>query len=126
MEIWTDGTIRPQEALAQAAHILVEHLNLIGSISVEEPPLEIGSASIRKSLPSEWHNRPIDDLDLSVRVYNALKRTGISTVGELLEMMERSGGDLTGLRNFGDKSMAELKDKLRARGLLAQEEANEV
>jgi DNA-directed RNA polymerase subunit alpha len=126
MEIWTDGTIRPQEALAQAAHILVEHLNLIGSISVEEPPLEISPASTRKSLPSEWQSKPIEDLDLSVRVYNALKRTGISTVGELLEMMERSGGDLTGLRNFGEKSMAELKDKLRARGLLAQEEANEV
>jgi DNA-directed RNA polymerase subunit alpha len=126
MEIWTDGTIRPQEALAQAAHILVDHLNLICGISVEEPLPEIGPASVRKSLPTEWHNRPIDDLDLSVRVYNALKRTGISTVGELLEMMEKSGGDLTGLRNFGEKSMAELKDKLRARGLLPQEEANEV
>jgi DNA-directed RNA polymerase subunit alpha len=126
MEIWTDGTIRPQEALAQAAHILVEHLNLIGSISIEEPLPEIGTISIRKGLPSEWQNRPIDDLDLSVRVYNALKRTGISTVGELLEMMERSGGDLTNLRNFGDKSMTELREKLRARGLLPQEEANEV
>jgi DNA-directed RNA polymerase subunit alpha len=116
----------PQEALAQAAHILVEHLNLIGSISIEEPLPEIGTISIRKGLPSEWQNRPIDDLDLSVRVYNALKRTGISTVGELLEMMERSGGDLTNLRNFGDKSMTELREKLRARGLLPQEEANEV
>jgi DNA-directed RNA polymerase subunit alpha len=126
LEIWTDGTIRPQEALSQAAHILVEHLNLIGSISTEEPPLEIGSASIRRSLPGDWQSKPIEDLDLSVRVYNALKRTGISTVGELLNMMERSGGDLTNLRNFGDKSMAELKDKLRARGLLPQEETSEV
>jgi DNA-directed RNA polymerase subunit alpha len=126
MEIWTDGTIRPQEALAQAAHILVEHLNLIGSISIEEPLPEIGTIGIRKGLPSEWQSRPIEDLDLSVRVYNALKRTGISTVGELLEMMERSGGDLTNLRNFGEKSMTELREKLRARGLLPQEEANEV
>jgi DNA-directed RNA polymerase subunit alpha len=126
MEIWTDGTIRPQEALAQAAHILVEHLNLIGSISIEEPLPEIGTIGIRKGLPSEWQSKPIEDLDLSVRVYNALKRTGISTVGELLEMMERSGGDLTNLRNFGEKSMTELREKLRARGLLPQEEANEV
>ncbi len=126
MEIWTDGTIRPQEALAQAAHILVEHLNLIGSISIEEPLPEIGTIDIRKGLPSEWQSKPIEDLDLSVRVYNALKRTGISTVGELLEMMERSGGDLTNLRNFGEKSMTELREKLRARGLLPQEEANEV
>jgi DNA-directed RNA polymerase subunit alpha len=126
MEIWTDGTIRPQEALAQAAHILVEHLNLIGSISIEEPLPEIGTIGIRKGLPSEWQSKPIEDLDLSVRVYNALKRTGISTVGELLEMMERSGGDLTNLRNFGEKSMTELREKLRARGLLPQEEASEV
>ncbi len=120
MEIWTDGTIRPQDALSQAASILVQHLRLIAGVSLEEPMLE--GESDNKGIPSEWSERPIEELDLSVRVYNSLKRTGISTVGELLEMMERSGGNLTNLRNFGEKSMAELKEKLRARGLLPQEE----
>lgn len=123
MEIWTDGTIRPQDALSQAAAILVQHLRLIAGVSLEEPMLE--GESDNKGIPSEWSERPIEELDLSVRVYNSLKRTGISTVGELLEMMERSGGNLTNLRNFGEKSMAELKEKLRARGLLPQEEKTE-
>ncbi|MFN4294514.1 MAG: DNA-directed RNA polymerase subunit alpha [Thermoflexales bacterium] len=123
MEIWTDGTIRPQDALSQAAAILVQHLRLIAGVSLEEPMLE--GESDNKGIPSEWSERPIEELDLSVRVYNSLKRTGISTVGQLLEMMERSGGNLTNLRNFGEKSMAELKEKLRARGLLPQEEKTE-
>lgn len=123
MEIWTDGTIRPQDALSQAAAILVQHLRLIAGVSLEEPMLEVESDN--RGVPSEWSGKPIEELDLSVRVYNSLKRTGISTVGELLEMMERSGGNLTNLRNFGEKSMAELKEKLRARGLLPQEEKTE-
>ncbi|MFC1463992.1 MAG: DNA-directed RNA polymerase subunit alpha [Candidatus Brachytrichaceae bacterium NZ_4S206] len=123
MEIWTDGTIRPQDALSQAAAILVQHLRLIAGVSLEEVMLE--GESDNKGIPSEWSDKPIEELELSVRVYNSLKRTGISTVGELLEMMERSGGNLTNLRNFGEKSMAELKEKLRARGLLPQEEKTE-
>jgi DNA-directed RNA polymerase subunit alpha len=123
MEIWTDGTMRPQDALSQAAAILVQHLRLIAGVSLEEVMLE--SESDGKGIPSEWSDKPIEDLELSVRVYNSLKRTGISTVGELLEMMEKSGGNLTNLRNFGEKSMAELKEKLRARGLLPQEKAEE-
>jgi DNA-directed RNA polymerase subunit alpha len=123
MEIWTDGTMRPQDALSQAAAILVQHLRLIAGVSLEEVMLE--GESDGKGIPSEWSDKPIEDLELSVRVYNSLKRTGISTVGELLEMMEKSGGNLTNLRNFGEKSMAELKEKLRARGLLPQEEKAE-
>ena len=57
-----------------------------------------------------------------MRVYNALKRTGISTIGELLDLMNKSGGNLTNLRNFGDKSMQELREKLAARGLIPAEE----
>ncbi len=67
-------------------------------------------------------DKPIEDLELSVRVYNSLKRTGISTIGDLLDMMEKNGGNLMNLRNFGEKSMTELKEKLRARGLLPQDE----
>lgn len=67
-------------------------------------------------------DKPIEDLELSVRVYNSLKRTGISTIGDLLDMMEKNGGNLMSLRNFGEKSMTELKEKLRGRGLLPPEQ----
>ena len=73
-------------------------------------------------IPPEIAAKPIDELELSVRVYNALKRTGISTIGELLDLMNKSGGNLTNLRNFGDKSMQELREKLAARGLIPAEE----
>ncbi len=120
LEIWTDGTERPQEALAQAANILVQYLLTIAGVSIED------AAPVAKAdtlgIPPEIAAKPIDELELSVRVYNALKRTGISTIGELLDLMNKSGGNLTNLRNFGDKSMQELREKLAARGLIPAEE----
>jgi DNA-directed RNA polymerase subunit alpha len=119
LEIWTDGTMRPQDALRQAALILVQHLQLIAGVSLDEMLPEGGSES--KGIPAELSGKPIEELELSVRVYNALKRTGISTIGDLLDMIEKNGGTLTNLRNFGEKSMAELKEKLRGRGLWPRE-----
>ena len=118
-EIWTDGTVRPQDALSDAAKILVQHLSLIAGVSIEE--VLQGGEIDSKGIPPEVSDKPIEDLELSVRVYNSLKRTGISTIGDLLDMMEKSGGNLMSLRNFGEKSMTELKDKLRGRGLLPME-----
>jgi DNA-directed RNA polymerase subunit alpha len=120
MEIWTDGTTRPQDALSQAAAVLVQHLRLIAGVSLDEVMLEGDGDG--KGIPSEWSDKPIEDLELSVRVYNSLKRTGISSIGDLLDMMEKNGGNLMNLRNFGEKSMTELKEKLRARGLMPQDE----
>ncbi|MBX7214390.1 MAG: DNA-directed RNA polymerase subunit alpha [Thermoflexales bacterium] len=120
MEIWTDGTLRPQDALAQSANLLVQYLLTIAGVSIEEAaPVR---AQDTHGVAPEIAAKPIDDLELSVRVYNALKRTGISTIGELLELMNKSGGNLTNLRNFGDKSMQELREKLAARGLIRPEE----
>lgn len=121
IEIWTDGTMRPQDALSQAATTLVQHLRLIaGAGTLEDVMLDGDGES--KGIPSEWGDKPIEDLELSVRVYNSLKRTGISSIGDLLEMMEKNGGNLMNLRNFGEKSMTELKEKLRSRGLLPQDD----
>ena len=121
IEIWTDGTMRPQDALSQSATTLVQHLRLIaGAGSLDEVMLEGESES--KGIPSEWGDKPIEELELSVRVYNSLKRTGIGTIGDLLDMMEKNGGNLMNLRNFGEKSMTELKEKLRGRGLLPQDD----
>jgi DNA-directed RNA polymerase subunit alpha len=125
MEIWTDGTVRPQDALSEAAKILVQHLSLIAGVSIEEM-LPGGDNEKGGGIPPEISDKPIEDLELSVRVYNSLKRTGISTIGDLLDMMEKNGGNLMSLRNFGEKSMTELKDKLRSRGLLPQGDDEDV
>jgi len=116
MEIWTDGTIEPQEALREAARILIEQLSPLAGVEVapEEEEVEEG-------IPPHVYEMPIEELDLSVRVYNCLKRTGITKVGEVLEKLAKGDDEMLNIRNFGAKSLAELKEKLRIRGLLPAE-----
>jgi len=121
MEIWTDGTIQPLEALREAANILAKHLSLVAGI--EEAVLE--EEVEEEGIPAHLYEMLIEDLDLSVRVYNCLKRTGINSVGEVLERLEKGDEEMTSIRNFGPKSLKELKEKLRARGLLLIEEKSE-
>ncbi len=121
MEIWTDGTIRPEEALAQAAQIMVQYLRPVAGIS-EETFLPIEEEEEEESIPNEVYDTPIEHLDLSVRVFNSLKRTGITRVGEMLEMLERGEETMLAIRNFGEKSLEELKRQLRAKGYLEDEE----
>jgi len=119
MEIWTDGTISPERALSSAALILIEHLRLIGGISYEAanlaPTLQEAPAL---RLSTEMADTPIEALDLSVRVYNSLKRTGIATVGDVLELLRKGEDAFTSIRNFGEKSMEELRQKMREKGFL--------
>jgi len=121
VEIWTDGTLRPQEALSRAARILVQHFQLISGVSeevrLEEAPLAASTIS------QEIYEIPIEQLDLSVRVFNSLKRTGITNVGEVLEMLNRGEEAMLTIRNFGQKSLAELREKLVAKNLLKEEAA---
>jgi DNA-directed RNA polymerase subunit alpha len=116
MEIWTDGTMRPQEALSQAARILMQHFSLVAGVTEEIRMEEIAQAAA--SIPQEIYETPIEQLDLSVRVFNSLKRTGITNVGEVLEMLSRGEEAMLTIRNFGAKSLAELRDKLISKGLL--------
>jgi len=79
------------------------------------------SAAIREELPrlgGEIYDTPIENLDLSVRVFNSLKRTGITTVGEVLDMLEKGPDAMLSIRNFGEKSLDELKERLREKGYL--------
>ncbi|MBC7225619.1 MAG: DNA-directed RNA polymerase subunit alpha [Thermoflexales bacterium] len=115
MEIWTDGRIGPLEALKEAARILVTHFRLIAGIT-EEPEL-VGEEE--RGIPARVYEIPIETLGLTARVYNALKRAGISRVGEVLEVLSRGDEAVRTIRNFGDKSMAELMEKLGAAGYLA-------
>jgi DNA-directed RNA polymerase subunit alpha len=88
MDVWTDGRIAPLDALKESARILVTHLRLIAGAELEEE-LEFDTTAQRESIPHQAYATPIEDLGLGVRVYNALKRTGISNVGEVLEMLAR-------------------------------------
>jgi len=122
LEVWTDGTIRPQEALGQTAQLLIKHLSLFAGVESVVMEQE-GEAALEEGIPSKVYDIPIEDLDLSVRVYNCLKRTGVTKVGEVLEKMEKGPDEMLAIRNFGTKSLDELRLKLIAKGFLAPEEA---
>jgi DNA-directed RNA polymerase subunit alpha len=113
LEIWTDGTIAPLEAVREAADALVTHFFLFSNLNrTTEPGLERPSLSVSP----EVYQTPIERLDLSPRTLNCLKRAHITKVGEVLEM---SDDDLLKIRNFGDKSLEELRQKLAERGITA-------
>jgi DNA-directed RNA polymerase subunit alpha len=123
LEIWTDGTIRPEEAMSQAAEILMKHLIIIAGVSEESlmPPVEVEVTPDPNALPPETYETPIETLDLSVRVFNSLKRTGITSVGEVLEMLDRGPDAMLAIRNFGEKSLDELVTRLKEKNYLPQE-----
>lgn len=116
LEIWTDGTIRPGEALVQSANILLQHFMPLAQFS----PAEGGDQAIeeRAGGSSELYEVPIEDLDLAMRAYNCLKRAGISNVGEIRERLDREPAEMLAIRNFGQKSLVELVDKMIAKGFL--------
>ncbi len=116
LDIETDGTIAPEDALAKAAEILVRQFALfanIGSAAVVAAPA-VGSPQI----PANMLEMPIEELDLPMRAYNSLKRNNIVKVGQLLQL---SDDDLLRMRNFGKKSLDEMKERLRMRGFLIPE-----
>ena len=123
LEIWTDGTIRPEEAMSQAAEILMKHLIIIAGVSEESlmPPVEVVVEPDPNALPPETYETPIETLDLSVRVFNSLKRTGITNVGEVLEMLDRGPDAMLAIRNFGEKSLDELVERLKEKNYLPEE-----
>lgn len=116
LEIWTDGTIKPEDALSEAARLLVQHLSLIAGVeTVAIEPKEKADEGI----PVQVYDVPIEDLELSVRAYNCLKRAGIVKVGEVIERLERGPEELLSIRNFGQKSLDELMAQLDAKGYLS-------
>jgi len=115
LEIWTDGAIEPEEALSEAAKLLLQHLSLIAGVEATSiVPDEITDESI----PAHIFDVPIEDLELSVRAYNCLKRAGIVKVGEVIQRLEKGTEGLLSIRNFGQKSLDELMDQLQAKGFL--------
>jgi len=126
IEIWTDGTIKPEEALSSSAQILMAHLRDIGGVT-EESLMVAATEEEEPRLTSEIYETPIENLDLTVRVFNSLKRTGITSVGEVIDMLDKGEEAMLSIRNFGEKSLDELKERLREKGYLDEgsEEAAE-
>jgi DNA-directed RNA polymerase subunit alpha len=118
LEIWTDGTFSPEEALSTAAKILIDHLRHLAGISEETLAILTEHVEEGRGLTSEMIETPIENLDLSVRVFNSLKRTGITTVGEVLELLEKGEEAVMSIRNFGEKSLDELRQKMQEKGYL--------
>jgi DNA-directed RNA polymerase subunit alpha len=113
VDIWTDGTMSPVDAISHAAGILIEQLSpFVDYVKISQMKDE--ERLIRLSIPDEKYNMPVDQLDLSVRTMNCLRRSNIATVGELIAKGPR---ELLKLRNFGQKSYQEIEDKLSSIGL---------
>jgi len=121
LEVWTDGTISPVEAVSQSASILSEQLSPFIDYS-RISRLEVEKEFIRASIPDETYNMPVEQLDLSVRTMNCLRRGGITTVGELISKGEK---ELLALHNFGQKSKQEVEEKLASLGLSITPKADE-
>ena len=114
LEVWTDGTITPVEAVREAADSLVNHFFLFTNL---DRASEAGAERPSLVVSPEIYQTPIERLELSPRTLNCLKRAHITKVGEVLEMADE---ELLKIRNFGDKSLGELRDKLAERGITPQ------
>jgi DNA-directed RNA polymerase subunit alpha len=113
LDVWTDGTTAPVDAVSQAAAILIEQLNpFVEYVKISQMKAE--ERAIRMSIPDEKYNMPVEQLDLSVRTMNCLRRSNIATVGELIG---KGAKELLKLRNFGQKSYLEIEGRLASIGL---------
>jgi DNA-directed RNA polymerase subunit alpha len=121
LEIWTDGAIRPEDALTEAARTLSKHLSVMGGIHGDigdDPRGSMGEPEESSGRQDVLYEKLIEELDLSVRVFNSLKRTGITTIGDVLDMLDRGPDAMLAIRNFGEKSLDELVSKLKEKGYL--------
>jgi len=111
LEVWTDGTVSPPEVITDSAEILLEQLSPFVSYNLVA---QMEEETNHSDIPTELYNMPVEQLNLSVRTLNCLRRGGITTVGEATSRSEK---ELMSLRNFGKKSQNELKENLKARGV---------
>ena len=118
LEVHTNGVIRPEEAVALGAKILIEHLNVVTQLSEIADMTGIMSAKQEDSKLKKLETS-IDDLDFSVRAYNCLKRAGINTLGDLTEKSEL---EMMKIRNLGKKSLKEVIEKIKEMGLRFRED----
>ncbi len=113
LEVWTDGSLKPDESVSMAAKIMQEHLDLFINLTEKAPDMEV-MVETEEDNKEKVMELSIDELDLSVRSYNCLKRAGINTIGELTQ---KTPEDMMKVRNLGKKSLEEVKHKLTELGL---------
>ncbi|MDO4963314.1 MAG: DNA-directed RNA polymerase subunit alpha [bacterium] len=118
MEVFTNGSIKPEEAMALAAKIMIEHLNVVTNLSEIADQTGIMNAKQEDSKLKKLETS-IDDLDFSVRAYNCLKRAGVNTLGDLTS---KSEVEMMKIRNLGKKSLKEVIDKIKDMGLRFRED----
>jgi DNA-directed RNA polymerase subunit alpha len=118
VEVWTDGTLAPVDAVSRAAGLFTQHLDLFvrfgDNLAAPQQRTTRGN-----DLPSRLSDVPIEDLELSVRALNCLKANDVTKVGQLVAMRQE---DLLQLRNFGQKSLDEIREKLVEREMVTPEE----
>jgi DNA-directed RNA polymerase subunit alpha len=115
LEVETNGSVAARDAVVEAANIINQHMSAFMGLAEEEEPVEDTSIfAVGTEEDNSELDKQIEDLDLSVRSYNCLKRAGIHSVRQLVEFSEN---DLLNIRNFGVKSIEEVKDKLETMGL---------
>lgn len=118
MNVYTNGSLKPEEAMALSAKILIEHLNIVTNLNEIADTTGIMNAK-QEDTKQKKLETPIDDLDFSVRAYNCLKRAGVNTLGDLTEKTEL---EMMKIRNLGKKSLKEVIDKIKDMGLKFREE----
>lgn len=118
MNVQTNGSLKPEEAMALASKILIEHLNIIADLNEIADVTGIMNAKQEDSKLKKLET-PIDDLDFSVRAYNCLKRANVNTLGDLTEKTEL---EMMKIRNLGKKSLKEVIDKIKEMGLRFRDE----
>lgn len=114
LEVWTNGAVSPQESLSLAAQLLGDHLSIFSQLQTAAPELEPAEEMAVDPKMSEMLGKPIEELDLSVRSANCLKNANIRTLGDLVQRTER---EMLATKNFGRKSLDEIKDVLASLGL---------
>lgn len=114
LEVWTNGALTPKEAIGQSAQILVDQLQLFMDLNSSRPLRESVDDGKAQEIDGSILDMSIDDLDLSVRSYNCLKRAGVNTVGDLVNKTEE---EMIKVRNLGRKSLEEVIQKLESLGL---------
>jgi DNA-directed RNA polymerase, alpha subunit, bacterial and chloroplast-type len=118
LDVWTDGSISPEDSVSLAAKILTEHLNIFVNLTEEAREAEI-MVEKEETKKEKMLEMTVEELDLSVRSYNCLKRAGINTVEELTNKTEP---EMMKVRNLGKKSLTEIKNKLDELDLSLREE----
>ncbi len=115
LEVWTDGTVKPGDALSHAAQVLVQYYQTIADFNRLTMEPVVPDVPSGLAVPPDVYDTPIEELDLSTRTYNCLKRADITKVGQVLQMDEKA---LLSVRNLGQKSMVEICDRLVERGYI--------